>query len=76
MAKTKKAETEPAPADPAIQSESVDPEQAAPNPDDGRPKTIRMVRGEPMHPRGPTTADVHPLEVENMKRFGWVEAQE
>ncbi|WP_430434262.1 hypothetical protein [Methyloversatilis sp.] len=34
-------------------------------------ETIRMVRDEPMHPRGPTDADVHPDEVENWVAAGW-----
>lgn len=34
-------------------------------------KTVSMVRDEPMHPGGPTEADVHPDEVENWKQGGW-----
>lgn len=33
--------------------------------------TVQMVRDEPMHPGGPTTADVHPDEVQNWERHGW-----
>lgn len=37
------------------------------------PETVRMKRSEPMHVRGPVTADVHPDEVENWKAAGWKE---
>lgn len=33
--------------------------------------TVPMFREEPAHPGGPTTADVHPEEVEAMQRLGW-----
>jgi hypothetical protein len=32
---------------------------------------VRMKRSTPLHPDGPTTADVHPLEVENFQAAGW-----
>lgn len=34
-------------------------------------KLVKMCRGNPVHPGGPTTADVHPDEVENWKSGGW-----
>ncbi|EGK71910.1 hypothetical protein METUNv1_01688 [Methyloversatilis universalis FAM5] len=34
-------------------------------------ETVRMAREEPMHPGGPTHADVHPDEVENWSAAGW-----
>ena len=43
------------------------PEQT-PAPAEG---TVAMVRDEPMHPGGPTTAEVHPDEVQNWERHGW-----
>ena len=33
--------------------------------------TVAMVRDEPMHPGGATTANVHPDEVQNWQRHGW-----
>ena len=57
-------------------------QQAAPEPPE-KPETppepeviatIPMVRDEPAHKGGPTTADVHPDEVEGMKAAGWREA--
>jgi hypothetical protein len=38
-------------------------------------KPIPMVRDEPVHPGGPTTADVHPDEVANWRAAGWQVAQ-
>lgn len=35
------------------------------------PHLIKMHRTSPMHKGGPTTADVHPREVENWKLHGW-----
>jgi hypothetical protein len=32
---------------------------------------VKMIRSEPDPPGGPTTADVHPAEVENWKAHGW-----
>ena len=43
------------------------PEQS-PAPAEG---TVAMVRDEPMHPGGATTANVHPDEVQNWQRHGW-----
>lgn len=34
-------------------------------------ETIRMVRDEPIHPGGPTSADVHPDEVDNWAAADW-----
>lgn len=39
-----------------------------------KPKTVAMTRDKPEHPGGPTTAAVHPQEVERMKQSGWIEA--
>lgn len=33
--------------------------------------TVKMTRTEPLHHGGPTSADVHPDEVENWKAHGW-----
>jgi hypothetical protein len=35
-------------------------------------KMVKMKRAHPQHPGGPTTADVHPEEVENYSQGGWV----
>lgn len=37
--------------------------------------TVKMTRTEPMHHGGPTSADVHPDEVENWKAHGWSVAE-
>ncbi len=37
---------------------------------------VRMVLEEPAFPGGPTTADVHPSEVVNYARGGWITAPE
>lgn len=37
--------------------------------------TVKMTRDEPAHPGGPTTADVHPDEVESMETAGWRRAK-
>lgn len=34
--------------------------------------TVSMIRDEPDHPGGPTTADVHPDEVANYEAGGWI----
>ncbi len=50
--------------------------EAADTPHRGRPpkpKTVRMVRDSDLFP-APHEADVHPDEVENMKRHDWREA--
>ncbi|MFZ3193692.1 MAG: hypothetical protein WA154_10880 [Moraxellaceae bacterium] len=39
--------------------------------EDKKPDTVRMKRDEPLYPKGKTTADVHPAEVENMRAHGW-----
>lgn len=36
-------------------------------------KTVRMVRSEEDAKGGPTTADVHPAEVDNYRAGGWSE---
>lgn len=38
------------------------------------PRTVKMKRGAPQFPGGPTEAAVHPDEVQNYSRHGWVEA--
>lgn len=38
------------------------------------PDTVKMIRTEPLHPGGPTSADVHPDEVQNMLAHGWAVA--
>lgn len=35
------------------------------------PKLVKMHREKPIKDGGPTTADVHPDEVENYKASGW-----
>ena len=37
---------------------------------------VKMIRPGPMHAGGPTTADVHPAEVENWKSHGWTVKKE
>jgi len=32
---------------------------------------VKMVRDAPEHPGAPVTADIHPKEVDNLKKFGW-----
>lgn len=36
-----------------------------------RQSVVPMVRAEPLHPGGPTTADVHPAEVDGWISAGW-----
>ena len=38
--------------------------------------TVKMVREVPNHPKGPTTADVHPAEVQGWTLGGWRLAEE
>lgn len=38
-------------------------------------KTVKMVRDEPAFKGGPVKADVHPDEVANMAKHGWVKAK-
>ena len=37
--------------------------------------TVKMYREEPQHEGAPQTADVHPDEVENYRRGGWLTVQ-
>lgn len=39
-------------------------------------ETVAMIRDEPLHDGGPTTADVHPDEVAGMQAHGWRVANE
>lgn len=34
--------------------------------------TVKMRRDEPVYPGGPVTADVHPDEVDNWRKAGWI----
>lgn len=34
--------------------------------------TVKMRRDEPVYPGGPVTADVHPDEVDNWLKAGWI----
>ncbi len=61
----------------AAKAEEVKPEEV--KPEEGKPEeakaegveTVPMQRNEPVFPGGPTTADVHPDEVQNMVAAGW-----
>ncbi|HFS6855094.1 TPA: hypothetical protein ACH1JP_004338 [Klebsiella pneumoniae] len=43
------------------------------NPEPQEPQLVAMFTGAPAFPGAPTTADVHPEEVENWKAHGWKE---
>lgn len=35
---------------------------------------VKMIRVTPEYPGGPMSADIHPKEVDNLKKFGWIVA--
>lgn len=50
--------------------------KAAPNnPEPQEPQLVAMITDFPAFPGAPTTADVHPDEVENWKAHGWKEME-
>ncbi|MBZ7756595.1 hypothetical protein PVX84_12755 [Raoultella ornithinolytica] len=56
-------------ADQQIPNDNLEPQEPEP------PQLVAMVTDFPAFPGAPTTADVHPDEVENWKAHGWKEME-